>query len=385
MKKIIAFILLAALALSFTACGSVSGVAVLWADSETALSPNSLINAMDRAMYIESIDYTYYGAQGDAAKQLQQAQEALNAGCTVLMVELVDSTAAAQFVELAKAKATPILFFGTDVEDAVADSYEKCYIVKTDAETLSTTYTDLVCEYVLKNAEVKKAKDDDMDLDDDGKISYVTVGDIALTETTAIEKDDKGEPKLNKDGSYKKAVELVKLETAFADLQLEENVQSAGGLFGGETTYRYLTTTDGKRVEMVLVADDAQAKDALVTLLDMGMNADQLATCFVPLFTTGNTVDYKALVLDGAPEDEEGRKAHLEANKFLCDLTVVEQDDLAEMIFTTINVIDSGRISGTAMENYDGIAEAAAKACAAIAKGNAAESVTKVAFTTYAG
>ena len=96
MKKIIAIAVLAALVLSLAACAPINSapVAVLWANDSEAISPNSLINAMDRALYIENISYTYYGAEGDAAKQLQQAEEALNAGCAVLMVEPVDATAA---------------------------------------------------------------------------------------------------------------------------------------------------------------------------------------------------------------------------------------------------------------------------------------------------
>lgn len=378
MKKLIAVILMAALALSICACSPINktDVAVLWADTDTAASPNDLINAMDRAMYIENIGYTYYGAEGDAAKQLTQAQEALSAGCAVLMVEPVDPTAAAQFVELAKTADTPVLFFGADVDDTVAAGWEKCYIVKTDATTLVSTFFDLMGEYVLSNAE-------DMDLDGDGKISYVTVGDIQLDQDKVVKKGDDGEPLYKKDGSYEKAVDILKLEVAFADLQPEEVTEEAGGLFGGTTTYRKLKTADGKVVEMLLVADDAQAKDVLIALQGYGMNADQLATCFVPLFTVGNEVDYKALVLEGAPAEGDARKEHLEKNKFLCDLTTVEADDLDKMIFTTINVIGTGRITGTAIENYDGIAGAAAKTCATLIKDGAAENITMVPYTTF--
>lgn len=385
MKRLITLILVAALALSVCACSPANSdpVAVLWADGDSAVNPNSLINAMDRAMYIENVRYTYYGAQGDAAKQLQQAQEALDAGCSVLAVEPVDPVAAAQFVELAKAKDVPILFFNKAIDESVISSYAKCYAVYTDEDSLAETYFELVSAYVLKNTEVEKAKDDDLDLDDDGKISYVTVGEIDLAETLAIEKDKDDEPKLNKDGSYKKAVELVKLEAAFTDLQLVEDTRESGGLFGGTTTYRQLKTADGKVVELILVEDDVQAKEILVALLEKGMNADQLATCFVPVFTVGNTVDYKALVLEGAPADEEARKAHFESNKFLCDLTTVEKDDLDEMIFTTLNVIDTGRITGTALADYDGIAEAVAKAAAAICKGKTTEQTTLIPYTTH--
>lgn len=385
MKRLITLILVVALALSVCACSPANSnpVAVLWADSDSAVNPNSLINAMDRAMYIENVRYTYYGAQGDAAKQLQQAQEALSAGCSVLVVEPIDPAAAEQFVELAKAKDVPILFFNKTIDESVITSYAKCYTVYTDEDSLAKTYFELVCTYVLKNTEVEKAKDGDLDLDDDGKISYVTVGEIALAETIAIEKDENDEPKLNKDGSYKKAVELVKLEAAFADLQLVEDTRESGGLFGGTTTYRQLKTTDGKVVELILVEDDVQAKDVLIALQEKGMNADQLATCFVPVFTVGNTVDYKSLVLENAPTEADARKAHFEANKFLCDLTVVEEGDLEEMLFTTLNVIDTGRITGTALADYDGIAEAVAKTAAAICKGKTAEQTTLIPYTTH--
>lgn len=385
MKRLITLILVVALALSVCACSPVNSdpVAVLWADGNTAVDPNSLINAMDRAMYIESISYTYYGAQGDAAKQLQQAEEALAAGCSVLVVEPIDPAAAEQFVELAKAKDVSVLFFNKAIDESVVASYAKCYAVYTEVDSLAKTYFELVSAYVLKNTEVEKAKDGDLDLDDDGKISYVTVGEITLAETTAMEKDTNGEPKLNKDGSYKKAVELVKLEAAFADLQLAEDTRESGGLFGGTTTYRQLKTADGKVVELILVEDDVQAKDVLMALLAKGMNADQLATCFVPVFTVGNTVDYKALVLEGAPTEADARKAHFESNKFLCDLTAVEEADLDEMIFTTLNVIDTGRITGTALEDYDGIAEAVAKAASAICKGKTTDQTTLIPYTTH--
>lgn len=387
MKKIIAIVLLAALTLSLAACGTInkSDVAVLWSGADTAQIPNSLINAMDRAMYIENLGYTYYGAEGDAAKQLTQAQEALDAGCAALMVELVDPASAQQIVDLAKAKDVPVIFFGCDVDKAVTESYGKCVVVSTDPDTLATAYFDMVSEYVLKNTEVKKSSDDDLDLNDDGKISYVTVGEIALTESTAVEKNKDGEPKLEKDGSYTKAVELVKLDVAFEALETVEESKKSG-LFGGTTTYRHLQTADGDAVELILAADDQQAMTVLLALQERKLNANELATCFVPVFTVGNEVDYKAYVLENAPEDAEALKAHYEANKFLVDLTTVKEEDLAAMIYTTVNVIDSGRITGTVMEDYDAIAVAAAEACAALVTGKGVEkAVIEVPYTAYAG
>ena len=61
MKKWIAMLLLAAMMLSLAACGKVndSPVAILWSGDGEVKVPNSLINSMERAMYIENIRYNF--------------------------------------------------------------------------------------------------------------------------------------------------------------------------------------------------------------------------------------------------------------------------------------------------------------------------------------
>lgn len=337
MKKIIAIVLLAALALGLAACGTINktDVAVLWSGADKAQVPNSLINAMDRAMYIENIGYTYYGAQGDAAKQLSQAQQALADGCAALMVELVDAASAQSIVDLAKAKDVPVIFFGCDVDETVAASYDKCVTVNTDKATLAKEYAAMIAEYLKDNAE-------DLDRNGDGKISCVQLyeGELDI-DTKDLE------------------VELELLDT---------------------------TEIDPAAVEMVLTGDDGEAQKLLVDLQAQDYNTNKLVTHYVALFTVGNEADYKAYVLQGAPTGEKELKAHYEANKYLVDLTAVAEEDLDAMIYTTVNVIDSGRISGTAMEDYDAIAEAAAEACAGLITGKGVENaVIEVSYTSYTG
>ena len=334
MKKIIAIAVLAALVLSLTACSPINSapVAVLWATDSEAISPNSLINAMDRALYIENISYTYYGAEGDAAKQLAQAEEALNAGCAVLMVEPVDAAAAAQFVELANAKQTPVIFFGANVDETVATENSLCLIVKTDAATLAEKYTEMLTEYLEDDKTVKN-----LDRNGDGVLTVLSdMPDIALDELEDI------------------TVEYATAEIALTDL------------------------------EVILTANDTAAQETLLKLQAEDFNTDKLATRYVALFTVGNEIDYKAYVLDTLPEGGD-TAAHYEANKFLVDLTTVEAEDMDKMIYTTMNVVESGRISGTVLEDYDAIAEAAAAACAAIIKNKSTESVKLVPYTIYAG
>ena len=62
---------------------------------------------------------------------------------------------------------------------------------------------------------------------------------------------------------------------------------------------------------------------------------------------------------------------YYEEHKYLVDLTVVSESDLDEMVYTTINVIDAGRIAGTATEDRDAIANAVASVVRNLAKGEA--------------
>ncbi|MBO5841687.1 MAG: hypothetical protein J6R46_01680, partial [Clostridia bacterium] len=77
--------------LSLVGCGKINDTsfAILWSDDCIATDPNSLINSMDRAMYIEKIAYEHYGAKGDAAEQVKQAKDALDAVCSALVLERV--------------------------------------------------------------------------------------------------------------------------------------------------------------------------------------------------------------------------------------------------------------------------------------------------------
>ncbi len=378
MKKIISIILILVTVLALCACTvNKTEVSILWAgDNDHALVPNSLINAVDRAMYIEKIDYNHYAAAGDQATQTQQATDCLNAGCSALMVELVDASAAQTIVDLAKAKDVPVIFFGTEVDRAVVNSYAKCAAVSTNEETLSDTFDRLVCEYVLGNL-------DAIDLDADGKIHYITVGDITLT-SSAVKKDET-------------TLELIAVDAALEDLQLQVETKEVKKLLVFKTTEesRKLTTLDGAVVEMILVADDQQGMDILLALQALDMNTDKLATCFVPVFTVGADADYKAYVMEGLPADAAARSEYLAQMALVADMTGLEQkewdkraagqeNEVDSMIFNTMNQIDTGRLSGTVVEDYDAVAEAAARLAAQLLKGEAIESqFNTVSYTTY--
>lgn len=378
MKKIIAILLAAVMVMSFAACGSINetNVAILWSGEGVVRVPNSLINAMERAMYIESISYDHYGANGDQAVQTQQAMDALNAGCAALAVELVDPAAAQEIVDAAKAKNVPVVFFNCDVEEAVVSSYEKCALVTTDEATLAEVQGKLIAEALYKEKKEVATLNEDRDLNGDGQISYAAFGDVAATlEVVNATLAEKGLPAL---------------------VPVEGDMAAVIGAF----------TEEAAAVELIITADDATALEVLVSLQVVGYNKDRLKTHFVPVFTVGNDTDYKAYVMEtmpAAPADfattveseiealndwwkaDEAVEAWKGANAALCSLYSVDWATLDEFLYTTSDVIGSGRLSGTAMEDQDTISTTVAATLASLLKGEAIESnLLLIPYTTKA-
>ena len=114
-------------------------------------------------------------------------------------------------------------------------------------------------------------------------------------------------------------------------------------------------------VELVITTNDLTAYEILSVLQSKDFNTDKLKTHLIPIFTVGASVDYKQIVLAGKPSDESKVAEYYESMKFVCDLTAVDPEDLDEMIFNTTNVIDTGRLAGTALEDQDAMAESVAK------------------------
>ena len=355
MKRILSLVLVALLTLSvlcFTGCGAVndSEVSILWSGDGVATNPNSLINSMERAMYIKHVEYKHYGANGDSLKQISQAKEALENGAQILVVELADPTGllASQIVDAAKEKNVPVVFFNSNVSKSVVESYDKCVSIVTDITSVSDVQGELIAEYV-------KANKDDMDKNKDGKISAIVKGINLIAEAAVV-----------------KANELLKEEEISVEIEIKELLEA----------------------ELILTADDITACSVLAELQEKDYNTDKLKTQFVPIFTVGENVDYKSLVLLTRPaipenlvigendskkviknKNKEIKKLaelndHYFNNRFLCELTAVNESDLDEMIYTTINVIDAGRISGTVIEDRDAISLAVATVVSNFAKGN---------------
>ena len=356
MKKLITILLIAVMVMSFAACGTIneSEVSVLWSGDGIVKIPNSLINSMERAMYIENISYKHYGANGDQAAQTKQATEALNNGCAALVVELVDVSAAQSIVDAAKAKDVPVIFINCTVDAAVISSYSKCVMVDTAADSLASVQGKQISAALIN--EKKGGYNDGMDRNGDGKITYWGSGDVAAT------------------------VEVINVALTDKSLPALEAVE------GDAHTVIDSFTEDSAAVELIITADDVSAQEILVALQAKGYNKDRLNTHYIPLFTVGDEADYKSFVLAGRPageHDDDNVQEYFKSMQYIVDLRTVEEEDLDSMLYTTSNIISDGRITGTALEDYDSIAVSAAAALASLLNGKAVENqIIKVDYTT---
>ena len=342
MKRIISLILVSLLTLSaffcLAGCGKVNDaeVSILWSGEGVATNPNSLINSMERAMYIKKVDYKHYGAKGDAELQVQQAKAALEAGCQVLVVELVAGLdllqlKAQEIVAAAKAKNVPLIFFNCNVNEVIVNSYDKCFLVKSNQDTIADIQGKLIADYIKANF-VK------LDKNKDGALGAICILDLTASVGGSIDKANA----LLATEDYQ--VKTASKETINATIEIVNSVNPLDG-------------------ELIVTNTDELAYTTLKTLQASDYNTDKLTTQFVPIFTVGENVDYKSRVVAMGAENYE-------ANRFLVDLTNVKEEDLKEMIYTTINVIDAGRIAGTATEDRDSIALGVAQIVRNICKGN---------------
>ena len=333
MKKLIVILLAAAMLLGLSACGgSDTAVAVLWSGSETeATLPNTMLNAVERAMYIEKLSYVGYAANGDQAEQTAQAEAAVSEGCAALLVELVDAAAAQTIVDIAKAADIPVVFLNAAIDEAVISSYEKAACVMSDEATLSEVYSEDILAYVEDHA-------DTIDRNGDGVISCYAMGDMA----DVIEAADAAVQESEEDDVN------FTLEQA-EDMSLKEILENG-------------SDEDGTMIEMIFTGSDEAALGVLAALQDLDYNTTRLKTHCIPVFTVGADADAM----------------------MFADTSDLKEEELEQMIYTTMNVIDAGQLAGAAMEDMDGMAEAAAKLLKTFLKGKTAEEIiVTVPYTVY--
>ena len=301
MKKLMAVILTLAFALGLTACGGGSGsstngeVSVFYYTySDTYIS--SVRSAMDKLLTDAGLKYQNYDANGNQTTQTEQVTTALAKGSKLLIVNVVDTgsnDAAQNIIDQAKAKDVPVIFFNRSVEETVVTSYDKCVFVGTDYEMAGHMQGEMIGKYLVENY-------DKLDLNGDGKISYVMFkgqeGNMEAIARTQYGVED----------ANKVLKEAGKPELEFYDASNKNKyLVDQNGTWSSAAATDYMGTilaqyseANKNMVELVIANNDEMALGAVSALQTAGYNKEGAKA--IPVFGVDATDAAKSAVNSGA-------------------------------------------------------------------------------------
>ncbi len=319
MKKIIAILLVAALALGLAACGGNGGkssgtkVSVFWYD-ESDVYLSSVRTALNKELDgLEGVSYDNQYAANDQSKQLDQIKTAVAGGAKLLVVNQVTSGAADTAEDILKAAGNiPVIFFnraiGTDGSDLpVLQNHATSCFIGTDAPEAGHMQGKMIGDYVVANYA-------DIDVNGDGVISYAMMkGDEANIE--AIFRTQYGVEDANAVLAAAGKPALKYFDAANPSCYQVDQ----GGAWSAAAAKEYMDTNfvtyneaSNNMIELVICNNDGMAEGVIASLQEKGYN--KAGAHLVPVFGVDATDNAKALIAEGAmtgtvKQDAEGMAA----------------------------------------------------------------------------
>ena len=345
MKKLIALLLVLAMALTLAACGGETApettaapaeteaaeapaeteateaaeapagdvkVSVFWYE-ESDVYLSSVRDALNKELDALGVTYDNQFAANDQAKQLDQIKTAIAGGSNLLVVNQVTSGAADTAEDILNAAGEiPVIFFnraiGTDGSELpVLEGHANTCFIGTDAPEAGHMQGKMIGEYVLANY-------DDIDVNGDGSISYAMMkGDEANIE--AIYRTQYGVEDANAVLTAAGKPALVYFDAANTDCYQVDQ----GGAWSAAAAKDYMDTNfvsyneaNGNMIELVICNNDGMAEGVVASLQANGYNVEGAHT--VPVFGVDATENAKSLIADGAmtgtiKQDAEGMAA----------------------------------------------------------------------------
>lgn len=345
MKKLIALLLVLAMALTLAACGGETApettaapaeteateapaeteateaaeapagdvkVSVFWYE-ESDVYLSSVRDALNKELDALGVTYDNQFAANDQAKQLDQIKTAIAGGSNLLVVNQVTSGAADTAEDILNvAGEIPVIFFnraiGTDGSELpVLEGHANTCFIGTDAPEAGHMQGKMIGEYILANY-------DDIDVNGDGSISYAMMkGDEANIE--AIYRTQYGVEDANAVLTAAGKPALVYFDAANTDCYQVDQ----GGAWSAAAAKDYMDTNfvsyneaNGNMIELVICNNDGMAEGVVASLQANGYNVEGAHT--VPVFGVDATENAKSLIADGAmtgtiKQDAEGMAA----------------------------------------------------------------------------
>ncbi len=344
MKKLVAGILAAAMAL--TMVGSAA-----FAEGETYVSwytfgdvyLTSVRTALDAAMAEKGLNVVDKDSNANQQTQTDDINTALVTGANAIVVNLVESGSigtAETLMNAIKEKDIPAVFFNravsTDNDEAAAlfKGYEKSAFVGTDFTQAGKMQGKMIGEYVL-------AHFDELDLNKDGKISYVMFkGDEANQEAIARTKYgvECADEVLTANG--KPALEFYDASNA------NKYLVDLNGTWSNTASFDYMQTilsqyneANGNMVELIICNNDDMALGSVNALVNAGYNLPGGEGCTViPVFGVDATDAAKELI----------------ANKQMTGTIKQDAEGMADAVATiTANLVNGKDKFEGLNENYE--------------------------------
>lgn len=253
-------------------------------------------SAMDKLLSQRGNKYNDYDANANQTTQTEQIQTSLAKGASALIVNVVDTgsnDSAQNIVNLAKNSDIPVIFFNRSVDESVVTDYEKCVFVGTDYEMAGHMQGQMIGEYLAEHF-------DEVDLNKDGKISYVMFkgqeGNMEAIARTRFGVEDCN--------SVLAAHNLAPLEFYDASNKNAYLVDQ-DGLWSSAAAANYMSTilaqyseSNKNMVELVIANNDEMALGAVSSLQSAGYNKSGAKT--IPVFGVDATDAARDAIKNGA-------------------------------------------------------------------------------------
>ncbi len=327
MKKLIAMMLALVMVLGLAACGnkddgknetkpnasnSATGstegkdagaakgmkVSVMWYDYSDAYMGTVRKN-LDEKLTAMGVDFDNQDGKNDQATQIDQVRTAVAGGANLLVVNQVNSGDSGTAEEiLSIAGNVPVIFInrvigekGADVK--VLNDHETSAFVGTDAPVAGHMQGKMIGDYLVEHF-------DEVDVNKDGKISYAMfMGQLGNTEAIA-------RTQFSVEDANKVLTEAGKPELEFFDAKNTDKFQvDPNGAWSTQAAVDFMQTNfaqfneDQKNmIEVVIANNDGMALGAVTVLQEKGYNKEGAHT--VPVFGVDAIDDAKVKISEGA-------------------------------------------------------------------------------------
>jgi len=277
--------------LLLTGCGEKEQkrVAVFYNDFEKDAYASVIRHGLDRQLSERNVRHENYNANSSQQTQTEQIEHEIRSGANVLVVNMAEDSTQKEtehIIDAAQNAQIPIVFFGSPVDEALLESYNKSVYIGADHEEAQKVQGRMIGQYLLSNYDM-------VDLNGDGVISYVMYPEKDTADIHDVT------------GSVDKIDGMLALEGKPAIEYFDNN--EAPHFIGGDShsSYTHLSEAlkthndeNANMIELVIAGNDMLALGAVDALHEAGYNNDT-GTRIIPVFGIDATVGAQSAIYEG--------------------------------------------------------------------------------------